>query len=127
MLLGAMFQYVHGMSTQLAHRMHQPQEEPLGDLGFKYLPVGLLLFYLRCLSIILVLFLMYAAVIMGSWCVQELGLERAWISETIFWSLFIPFILWSFSPFVTVRKRFYTAVIYARILVVLSCTWHVIA
>eukprot|EP00889_Picochlorum_renovo_P001954 jgi/Picre1/28984/NNA_004378.t1 len=28
----------HGMSTQLAHRMHQPQEEPLGDLGFTYLP-----------------------------------------------------------------------------------------
>jgi hypothetical protein len=52
--------------------------------------------------------------------VQELGLQNAWISETIFWSLFIPFILWSFSPFVTVRKRFYTAVIYARILVVLS-------
>ena len=51
---------------------------------------------------------------------QELGLQNAWISETIFWSLFIPFILWSFSPFVTVRKRFYTAVIYARILVVLS-------
>ena len=39
-LLGAMFQYVHGMSTQLAHRMHRPQEEPLGDLGFTYLPVG---------------------------------------------------------------------------------------
>lgn len=53
-------------------------------------------------------------------CVQELGLQNAWISETIFWSLFIPFIIWSFSPFVTSRKRFYTAVIYARILVVLS-------
>lgn len=51
---------------------------------------------------------------------QELGLQNAWISETIFWSLFIPFVLWSFSPFVTVRKRFYTAVIYARILMVLT-------
>lgn len=116
-LLGAMFQYVHGMSTQLAHRMHQPQEEPLGDLGFKYLPVrSSFIFYLCCSSI-----MVHAVMLMGSWCVQELGLERAWISETIFWSLFIPFILWSFSPFVTVRKRFYTAVIYARILVVLSC------
>ena len=54
---------------------------------------------------------------------QELGLQNAWISETIFWCLFIPFILWSFSPFVTARKRFYTAVIYARILVVLSCEY----
>ena len=51
---------------------------------------------------------------------QELGLENAWISETIFWCLFIPFIFWSFSPFVTARKRFYTAVIYARILMVLT-------
>ena len=42
-LFGALFQYFHGMSTQLAHRMHQPQEEPLGDIGFKYLPVRLLL------------------------------------------------------------------------------------
>lgn len=87
-LFGALFQYFHGMSTQLAHRMHRPQQVPLHDIGFEYLP--------------------------------ELGLENAWVSETIFWSLFIPFVLWSFSPFVTARKRFYTAVIYARILVVLS-------
>ena len=39
-LFGALFQYVHGIFTQLAHRMHQPQAQPLGDLGFKYLPVG---------------------------------------------------------------------------------------
>lgn len=40
MLFGALFQYVHGIFTQLAHRMHEPQEQPLGDIGFKYLPVG---------------------------------------------------------------------------------------
>jgi hypothetical protein len=28
------------MATQLAHRMHQPQEVPLGDIGFTYLPVS---------------------------------------------------------------------------------------
>lgn len=50
----------------------------------------------------------------------ELGLEGAWISETIFWVMFIPFVLWSFSPFVTARKRFYTAVLYARLLMVLT-------
>lgn len=50
---------------------------------------------------------------------QELGLRNAWVSETIFWCMFIPFILWSFSPFVTARKRFYTAVLYARLLMVL--------
>jgi len=42
------------------------------------------------------------------------------MSESIFWCLFIPFVFWSFSPFVTARKRFYTAVIYARILMVLT-------
>lgn len=41
------------------------------------------------------------------------------MSETIFWCMFIPFILWTFSPFVTARKRFYTAVLYARLLMVL--------
>ncbi|KAL6772169.1 hypothetical protein ACKKBG_A29205 [Auxenochlorella protothecoides x Auxenochlorella symbiontica] len=87
-LFGALFQYFHGISTQLAHRMHRPQQEPLHDLGFEYLP--------------------------------EVGLKGAWMSETIFWCLFIPFVLWSFSPFVTARKRFYTAVLYARLLMVLT-------
>lgn len=54
---------------------------------------------------------------------QELGKHNAWVSETIFWCLFIPFILWSFSPFVTSRKRFYTAVTYARLLMVLVGWW----
>ena len=55
---------------------------------------------------------------------QELGLENAWMSETIFWCMFIPFIFWSFSPFVTARKRFYTAVLYARLLMVLVSECH---
>jgi hypothetical protein len=41
------------------------------------------------------------------------------MSETVFWIMFIPFILWSFSPFVTYKKKFYTAVLYARLLMVL--------
>jgi len=86
-LFGAAFQYVHAMSTQLAHRMHRPQPQLLHDVGFELLP--------------------------------ELGLQRAWMSETVFWIMFIPFILWSFSPFVTYKKKFYTAVLYARLLMVL--------
>ena len=39
-LLGACFQYVHGIFTQLAHRMHRPQEHILHDLGFELLPVS---------------------------------------------------------------------------------------
>ena len=72
---------------------------------------------------------------------QELGLLNEWVSESIFTTLFISFVTWTFSPFVCATKRFYTAVIYARLLMVLcgecgprlttlhppitSCTWSV--
>lgn len=86
-LFGACFQYVHGISTQLAHRMHQPMNQPLHDIGFSLLP--------------------------------ELGQKNEWVSELIFGSLFGSFMLWSFSPFVTAQKRFYTAVLFSRLLMVL--------
>ena len=52
-------------------------------------------------------------------CLQELGLVNEWVSELIFSSLFISFMIWSFSPFFFKRKRFYTAVLFSRLLVVL--------
>jgi hypothetical protein len=40
-ILGCLaFQYVHGISTQLAYRMHQPAAAPLHDVGFALLPVS---------------------------------------------------------------------------------------
>lgn len=33
-------QYVHGIATQLAYRMHRPAQQPLHDLGFELLPVS---------------------------------------------------------------------------------------
>ena len=50
---------------------------------------------------------------------QELGLENAWVSELIFTSLFVAFVLWTFSPFVFLRKRFYTTLVYSQLLSVL--------
>ena len=50
---------------------------------------------------------------------QELGQKQEWVSELIFGSLFISFMIWSFSPFVTEKKRFYTCVLFARLLMVL--------
>ena len=50
---------------------------------------------------------------------QELGRENEWASELIFTSLFVAFVLWTFSPFVFPKKRFYTAVLYARFLTAL--------
>ena len=38
---GLIMQYVHGIFTQLAHRMHVPSEEPLNDIGFMITPVGI--------------------------------------------------------------------------------------
>jgi hypothetical protein len=39
-LVGLAFQYVHGIFTQLAYRMHQPAAQPLHDVGFQLIPVS---------------------------------------------------------------------------------------
>ena len=39
-LFGMLMQYVHGVFTQLAHRLHQPTAEPLHDVGFELTPVS---------------------------------------------------------------------------------------
>lgn len=50
---------------------------------------------------------------------QELGPDKFWVSESIFGTLFVMFIFWTFTPFVTQRKRFYTVVMWSRLLMVL--------
>lgn len=40
-LVGLAFQYVHGIFTQLAYRMHKPTGEPLHDVGFDLIPVSI--------------------------------------------------------------------------------------
>lgn len=51
---------------------------------------------------------------------QELGPEQHWVSEALFATLFLMFFGWSFTPFVTHRrKRFYTVVLWSRLLMVL--------
>jgi sphingomyelin synthase-related protein 1 len=87
LLFGIVMQYVHGIFTQLAHRMHQPQPQPLPDLGFRMTP--------------------------------QLGPDKFWVSEAIFGTLFGMFAVWTFSPFVLQRKRFYTVVLWSRLLMVL--------
>ena len=132
----------HGISTQLAHRMHQPANQPLHDIGFSLLPVSNLI---RPELVGLLPQMPYSApssvnqplashihmtmpstLLQGSTCIlkcfcfqQELGQKNEWVSELIFGSLFASFMLWSFSPFVTAQKRFYTAVLFSRLLLVL--------
>ncbi len=50
---------------------------------------------------------------------QELGPGQFWVSEAIFGSLFASFAVWTFTPFVLQRKRFYTVVMWSRLLMVL--------
>jgi hypothetical protein len=61
-------------------------------------------------------------------CLQELGPDKHWVSEAIFGTLFGMFAVWTFSPFVTQRKRFYTVVMWSRLLMVLvgkhACDQH---
>ncbi|CAG9467227.1 unnamed protein product [Pedinophyceae sp. YPF-701] len=55
----------------------------------------------------------------GFQALPELGRENHWASETIFGALMGGTILWSLSPFVVPRKRFYTVLLYARALSVI--------
>lgn len=49
----------------------------------------------------------------------ELGVQRAYLSENLFFIIFISFILWSFHPFVWHSKRFYTVLLWLRVLICL--------
>lgn len=145
-LIGILMQYVHGIFTQLAHRLHTPAAKPLQDLGFDLLPVshsgsfGWLTWYVCCQAMPggCMLCLVFTAcrytcqyaccmhhcsprrrficVICG---VQELGPEQDWVTETVFASLFVCFALWTFSPFVVTRPRFFTAALWPRLLCIL--------
>eukprot|EP00246_Nothoceros_aenigmaticus_P015604 TRINITY_DN6582_c0_g1_i2.p1 TRINITY_DN6582_c0_g1~~TRINITY_DN6582_c0_g1_i2.p1 ORF type:complete len:327 (-),score=31.28 TRINITY_DN6582_c0_g1_i2:413-1393(-) len=55
----------------------------------------------------------------GFQLLPELGVERAYLSETLFTAIFFTFLLWSFHPFVFHSKRFYTVIVWYRTLVVL--------
>lgn len=49
----------------------------------------------------------------------ELGKRNAHVSESLFTFVFIAFVLWSFHPFVFYNKRFYSALLWVRVLMCL--------
>ncbi|XP_042373683.1 phosphatidylinositol:ceramide inositolphosphotransferase-like isoform X1 [Zingiber officinale] len=53
---------------------------------------------------------------LGFMILPELGRERGYISETLFTFLFLSFVLWTFHPFVYSSKRFYTVLLWRRVL-----------
>ena len=57
---------------------------------------------------------------LGFALLPELGQQNEWVSEIIFTSMLVSFVIWTFSPFWQESgKRFYTAVLYSRVLMVL--------
>ncbi|CAL9055141.1 unnamed protein product [Musa banksii] len=53
---------------------------------------------------------------LGYMILPELGRERGYISESLFTIVFLSFVLWTFHPFVYHSKRFYTVLLWWRIL-----------
>ncbi|KAJ4770745.1 Phosphatidylinositol:ceramide inositolphosphotransferase [Rhynchospora pubera] len=53
---------------------------------------------------------------LGFLLLPELGKERGYVSEILFASIFVSFVLWTFSPFIFKNKRFYTVLIWRRVL-----------
>jgi hypothetical protein len=49
----------------------------------------------------------------------ELGKQNAHMSESLFTFVFVTFVLWSFHPFFLYNKRFYTAILWMRVLMCL--------
>lgn len=56
----------------------------------------------------------------GFFLLPELGRDKAYISETLFTSIFISFVLWTFHPFILKSKRIYTVLVWCRVLAFLS-------
>ncbi|XP_009613654.1 phosphatidylinositol:ceramide inositolphosphotransferase 2 [Nicotiana tabacum] len=52
----------------------------------------------------------------GFYLLPELGQDRAYISETLFTTIFLSFVLWTFHPFIFKTKKIYTVLIWCRVL-----------
>ncbi|KAG0484126.1 hypothetical protein HPP92_012210 [Vanilla planifolia] len=53
---------------------------------------------------------------LGFKMLPELGAQRAYFSETLFSVIFFSFFLWTFHPFIYQSKRFYTVLLWLRVL-----------
>ncbi|XP_062179826.1 phosphatidylinositol:ceramide inositolphosphotransferase-like isoform X2 [Phragmites australis] len=53
---------------------------------------------------------------LGFMALPELGQAKGYLSESLFSSIFISFVLWTFHPFIYHSKRFYTVLIWRRVL-----------
>ncbi|TMW93882.1 hypothetical protein EJD97_011043 [Solanum chilense] len=52
----------------------------------------------------------------GFYLLPELGQDRAYISETVFTTIFLSFVMWTFHPFIFKTKKIYTVLMWCRVL-----------
>ncbi|GLJ33049.1 hypothetical protein SUGI_0665170 [Cryptomeria japonica] len=94
-------------------------ELPLFLERWKFLLFGLLCQYLHGLAARGVHYLHHPGPTLqdvGFMVIPELGQENAYISETLFTIVFFTFILWTFHPFICHSKKFYTVLLWCRVL-----------
>ncbi|XP_060176456.1 phosphatidylinositol:ceramide inositolphosphotransferase 1-like isoform X2 [Lycium barbarum] len=51
----------------------------------------------------------------GFFLLPELGQDKGYISETVFTTLFLSFVLWTFHPFIFKIKKIYTVLMWCRV------------
>lgn len=86
---------------------------------WKFLLAGLIFQYIHGLAARGVHYLHQPGPILkdiGFMILPELGADRAYFSETLFSVIFLFFLLWTFHPFVYHTKRFYTVLLWPRVL-----------
>ncbi|XP_051114020.1 phosphatidylinositol:ceramide inositolphosphotransferase 1-like isoform X2 [Andrographis paniculata] len=87
--------------------------------NWKYILGGIICQYIHGLAARVVHYLHRPGPILqdaGFFLLPELGPDKAYISETVFATIFISFVLWTFHPFVMKRKKIYTVLIWCRVL-----------
>lgn len=97
-------------------------EFPILCVKWPYIVFGLFLQYLHGVAARTAHFLHHPGPVlhdMGFDLFPELGPKRAYMSETVFLFILVPFVLWSFHPFVMNNKRFYTCLLYVKVFAVL--------
>nr|GMC81765.1 phosphatidylinositol:ceramide inositolphosphotransferase 1-like isoform X1 [Ipomoea batatas] len=113
----SILQYIHGLAARGVHYLHRPGPT-LQDVGFVLLPVS----YASSMCLIAFTFEKIRAhfpfVYLNK--LQELGQDKAYISETVFTSIFMSFVLWTFHPFILKSKKIYTVLIWCRVLAFLA-------
>ncbi|GAB2267020.1 Phosphatidylinositol:ceramide inositolphosphotransferase 1 [Dionaea muscipula] len=113
--------YIGREASKLWKRICSETSTEIQLLGenWKYILGGLIFQYIHGLAARGVHYLHRPGPILqdiGFLLLPELGPDKAFISETVFSSIFISFFLWTFHPFIFKSKKIYTVLVWCRVL-----------